>query len=159
MAAEIERKWVLPAVPRDRLQGPGVKIAQGYVAIDRTAEVRLRRGGDRRVLTIKSAPARSRVEEEFAIDADRFEALWPLTAGRRVTKTRHLIEHDGRTIELDEYHDALAGLVTAEVEFPSEDEGDAFVPPDWLGREVTGDPRYANQSLALEGAPDRHTGR
>ncbi|MDX6412425.1 MAG: hypothetical protein QOE91_1941, partial [Gaiellaceae bacterium] len=28
-----------------------------------------------------------------------------------------------------------------------------FSPPAWLGDEVTGDKRYANQSLATHGAP------
>ena len=35
-----------------------------------------------------------RTEEEFPIDERRFESLWPLTEGRRLTKTRHLIPLD-----------------------------------------------------------------
>jgi adenylate cyclase len=151
---EIERKFLLPGLPVDRLQGPGERIEQGYVAIDATAEVRVRRRGRRSTLTVKSAPARTRVEEEIEIDEARFASLWELTGGRRVVKTRHLVAHDGATIEVDEYHDALAGLVTAEVEFASEPASDAFEPPPWLGREITGDPRYANQTLATDGLPD-----
>jgi adenylate cyclase len=153
VAQEIERKFLVERLPADRLQGAGERIEQGYVAIDATAEVRVRRRGEERTLTVKSAPARTRVEEELDIDEARFESLWRLTAGRRVVKTRHLLEHDGATIELDEYHDALSGLVTAEVEFDSEEASDAFDPPPWLGREITGDPRYANQTLATEGPP------
>ena len=44
-------------------------------------------------------------------------------------------------------------LLVAEVEFPSTEASEAFAPPAWLGREVTGDARYANQSLARYGAP------
>jgi adenylate cyclase len=157
MADEIERKFVLPAVPRERLTGEGRRIDQGYVALDEGAEVRIRRRGEEHTLTIKSSPARTRVEVEMAIDAERFEALWALTAGRRVVKTRHLIEHGGLTVELDEYHDALAGLVTAEVEFASEADADAFEAPEWLGTEVTGDARYANQALAVGGRPPGRT--
>ena len=40
-----------------------------------------------------------------------------------------------------------------EVEFASEDAAAAFAPPDWVGRELTGDRAYANQSLALHGLP------
>ena len=60
---------------------------------------------------------------------------------------------DGLTAEVDDYAGDLAGLVTAEIEFPSEEESAGFVARDWLGREVTGDERYANRSLALRGAP------
>jgi adenylate cyclase len=158
MAQEIERKFLVAGVPADRLRGPGERVEQGYVALDDAAEVRVRRRGDRHTLTIKSAPARTRVEEELAIDEPRFRSLWELTAGRRIVKTRHLLEHDGVTIELDEYHDALSGLVTAEVEFDSEDAADAFDPPPWLGQEITGDPRYANQTLATEGRPASSAG-
>jgi CYTH domain-containing protein len=153
LALEIERKFLVDNLPRDVLQDAGERIEQGYVAIDDSAEVRARRRGSQRTLTIKSAPARTRIEEELAIDEPTFASLWQLTEGRRVVKTRHLIAHEGVTIELDEYHDALDGLLTAEVEFPSEAASDAFEPPAWLGREITGDARYANQSLATRGRP------
>jgi adenylate cyclase len=41
-----------------------------------------------------------------------------------------------------------------EVEFDSEAASDEFEPPDWLGAEVTGDPRYANEALAVDGMPE-----
>ena len=50
------------------------------------------------------------------------------------------------------YDGAQEGLVTAEIEFPSLEASEGFAPPQWIGREVTGDARYANQSLALAGA-------
>jgi adenylate cyclase len=153
MAREIERKFLVLDRPPDLDRHPSEDIEQGYVAIDASAEVRVRRRGGCVTLTVKSAPARTRVEEEIEIDADRFASLWELSDGRRIVKTRHLIEHDGVTIELDVYRDALAGLMTAEVEFPSEAESDAFQPPPWLGPEITGDKRYANQTLATHGLP------
>src|SRR3712207_3246414 len=95
-----------------------------------------------------------RVEEQIPIDERRFTALWSLTGGRQVVKTRHLVPLEGGlVVELDVYDGALAGLVTAEIEFPSEAAASAFSPPPWLGREITGDVRYANQSLALHGRP------
>jgi adenylate cyclase len=154
MGIEIERKFLLPALPRDRLEAPGERIEQGYLAIDAVAEVRVRRRGDLRTLTVKSAPALIRVEEEIPIDASRFAALWELSRDRRIAKTRYLIDLDGATVEIDEYHEDLAGLVTAEVEFGSAAASGAFVPPAWLGREVTGDPAFANQSLATRGIPE-----
>ena len=47
----------------------------------------------------------------------------------------------------------LRGMVLGEVEFDSKEASAAFDAPAWLGDEVTGDARYANESLALRGAP------
>jgi adenylate cyclase len=151
---EIERKYVLPAAPPELERFPGERIQQGYVAIaEDGVEVRVRRRGDKTYLTIKSAPGEVRVEEELAIDERRFDALWALTEGRRVSKTRHLVPLGDLTAEVDVYDDDLAGLVTAEVEFTSVDDSARFAAPEWLGREVTDDARYAAQSLALRGRP------
>ena len=151
---EIERKYVLPAEPPQLERYAGERIQQGYLAVaEDGVEVRLRRRGDSTVLTIKSGPGHVRVEEELAIDERRFSALWPLTEGRRLSKTRHLLPLGDLTAEVDVYDDQLAGLITAEVEFPSLDDSARFVAPEWLGREVTGDSRYANQSLARSERP------
>jgi CYTH domain-containing protein len=154
---EIERKFVLSDRPSGLKSHPHQRIEQGYVAIGEDGvEVRVRRAGDECTLTVKSAPDLVRVEEELTIDERRFEALWRLTAGRRVIKTRYLVPlGDDVTAEVDEYEADLAGLMTAEVEFGSEEASAAFVPSDWLGREVTGDERYANRSLAVRGHRDR----
>jgi CYTH domain-containing protein len=150
---EIERKFLVDALPPGEHRRRAIE--QGYVAIDADgAEVRVRRADDTTTLTVKSAPGLVRVEEELPIDERRFESLWALTERRRVIKTRYLVPlADGLTAEVDEYHEALAGLLTAEIEFPSVEASEAFTPPDWLGREVTGDERYANRTLALRGAP------
>ena len=150
---EIERKFLLTRPP-DELPA-GEAIEQGYLAIAPDGvEVRVRRRAGRSTLTVKSGPAHVRVEEEIDIDDRRFEALWALTEGRRIAKTRHLVPLEGGvTAEVDVYGDTLAGLLTAEIEFGSTEASAAFAPPDWLGTEVTGDARYANQSLALAGVP------
>jgi adenylate cyclase len=117
--------------------------------------VRIRRsdGRDARI-TVKSAPGLSRVEEELELDADAFERLWPLTEGRRVVKTRWSRDDGGGVVlELDVYEGLLSGLVVVEVEFTSEEAARAWTPPAWAGREVTGEKAYANQSLAVYGAP------
>ncbi len=52
-----------------------------------------------------------RVEEEIELDRRSFEALWPLTEGRRIQKRRFLIPAAAdRVIELDVYDGALGGL-------------------------------------------------
>jgi adenylate cyclase len=64
------------------------------------------------------------------------------------------VPYDGHTIEVDVFEGDLGELVIGEVEFDSEPASDEFEAPEWLGEEVTGDPRYANETLAVEGAPD-----
>ena len=80
--------------------------------------------------------------------------MWAATEGKRLEKTRYEIPYQDRTIELDIYRVNLDGLLSAEVEFPSEEASDLFTPPEWFGREVTGDKAYKNQSLALFGLPE-----
>ena len=80
--------------------------------------------------------------------------FWPLTEGRRLEKTRHVIPAGADlTIELDVYSGALTGLLVAEVEFGSEEAAGTFEPPAWFGTEVTDDARFKNQQLASVGAP------
>jgi CYTH domain-containing protein/CHAD domain-containing protein len=150
--AEIERKFLVDEMPR--AESGRTEIEQGYLAIDEGAEVRLRRAGDELFLTAKSGHGEVREEVEVTIAPGPFEELWPLTAGRRVRKVRHYVPlGGGLRAEVDVYGDALDGLRTAEVEFGSHEEADGFAIPHWFGRELTGDPRYANQSLATAGLP------
>jgi CYTH domain-containing protein len=152
---EIERKFLVHEPPADLGRRPSTRIEQGYLAVGADGtEVRVRRRDGDATLTVKGGRGRSRTEEEIAIDAGRFERLWPLTEGRRLEKTRYVIPAaDDLELEVDVYAGALAGLTVAEVEFAGEDEASAFEPPDWFGREVTDDARYKNQRLARDGAP------
>jgi adenylate cyclase len=152
---EIERKFLVAELPADLADHPGERIEQGYLAIAPDGvEVRVRRRAGQATLTVKSGPGQVRTEEEMALDARRFEALWQLTEGRRVSKTRHEIPlADEAVAELDVYDGDLDGLLTVEVEFGSVEASEGFAPPPWIGRELTGDKRYANQSLALAGRP------
>ena len=145
---EIERKFLIPVAPADLEQHPSASIDQGV-------EVRVRRKGDRRFLTVKHGAKLSRTEVELPISPEQFDELWPLTAGRRLRKTRYdLPGPGGLVIELDVYADALTGLQTADVEFPDEAAAHAFTPPEFFGREISGNPLYRNEKLAREGLPE-----
>jgi CYTH domain-containing protein len=152
---EIERKFLIPALPPDLEQFPHTRIEQAYIAIDDTGtEVRIRRRAEETSLTIKGGRGRSRAEEELEIDPGRFERLWQLSGGRSLEKTRYEIAGEGGlTIELDLYGGVLEGLATAEVEFPSEDAAERFVAPSWFGQDVTDDDAYKNRRLAVDGRP------
>ena len=147
---EIERKYLVEAPPPGLESHPSEEIEQGYLAIDGPVEVRLRRRGERpAVLTVKAGDGRARIEQELAIPEEGLDALWTFTSGRRLRKRRYVIPVDaGLNVELDLYEGWLGGLMVAEVEFPTLEASAAFKAPDWLGREVTGDPDYRNQSLA-----------
>ena len=153
---EIERKFLVTTPPEglDRCESSGIR--QGYLSVgeDRT-EVRLRNRDGAATLTVKQGRGRVRVEEEVELDADAFERLWRLTEGARLEKRRYLIPLDsGLTAELDVFGGDLDGLMVAEVEFPDESAAERFEPPPWLDRELTDDPRFSSQRLAVDGMPD-----
>ncbi len=62
-----------------------------------------------------------------------------------IEKSRYKVEHGGLIWEIDEFYGDNEGLVFCEVELTSEDQKIDF--PDWVGEEVTGDPRYFNSNL------------
>ncbi len=149
---EVERKFLVN-VPPDLGGAQADEIEQGYLAIGSDGEVRLRRKGDRLLLTAKRGSGLSREEAEVELDRASFDELWALTEGRRLAKRRHVIPHGDLKIEIDVYGGDLEGLMVAEIEFPSEEEAKEFDPPGWLGEEVTGDHRYLNETLATSGVP------
>ena len=145
MGIEIERKFLVTG--DGWRQGAGVAYAQGYLSCDPQRTVRVRIAGGKAFLTVKGvAKGATRAEFEYAIPVDDAAQLLELSDGPVVRKVRRVIEHAGSTWEVDEFEGDNAGLVLAEIELASEEQ--AFAKPDWLGREVTGDPRYYNSSLA-----------
>lgn len=156
-AKEIERKFVIDQLPDDFdfNKYSNKEITQGYLEINPDgSEKRLRQKKDKYFLTEKSGSGKTRIENEKEISKEEFENLWPDTEGKRVEKTRYEIPHDEGIIELDIYKGQLAGLISAEMEFKSEDESNKFTAPIWFGKEVTEDKRFKNQNLALKGIPE-----
>ena len=165
MAVEIERKFLLREDPTERLRRhEGERLRQGYLAIDQAVEVRVRIGADSASVTIKAGRGLARTEVDLPVAASDAEELWTHTVGRRIEKTRYRIDvrddgddREGPVAEVDIYHGELAGLRVVEVEFASELMAAEFAPPDWFGREVSGDERWSNAHLARHGAPEEFT--
>ena len=156
VTTEIERKFVLSEVPGADVLGTGKELRQGYIAEEGDVVVRVRITDEDATLTIKAGGGLTRTEVEVSISKEEAEALWPHTDGRRIQKTRHRVagpELGDHVADIDVYAGALAGLYTAEVEFESEHAAAAFVPPDWFGREVTGEAEWTNSALARDGLP------
>lgn len=154
MATEIERKFLLSALPGWLAECDSERIEQGYLALEEDVEVRVRAAGGSRRLTVKRGGGRSREEVEIELDEEQFDALWPLTEGRRVAKRRYRRQVEDGVFEIDVYEGELEGMAVVEMEFDSEETADRFRAPAWTGDEVTGAPGYANRSLAVDGAPD-----
>jgi len=156
---EVERKWLVEQAPDEALAAPSELIEQGYLTIgSEGAETRVRRRGERCLLTVKSGSGVSRAEHEVELTREQFAALWPATESARLVKRRHVLEaQDGRVIELDVYEGRLSGLIVAEVEFDDPRGAEAFVAPDWFGREVTDEAAYKNQCLVRLDEPPAPT--
>lgn len=148
---EIERKYLLRAIPPRLEKEPFVRIDQGYVPGEKLHErVRRKRGenGTSYYRTIKLGTGVSRIEVEETCDEKIFAKLWTLTRGRRVQKKRYAVEEGDLTWEIDVFTDRE--LVLAEVELESADRVPTL--PAWLApfvvREVTDEPTYVNLNLA-----------
>ncbi len=151
---EIERKFLVPDTPPNLGGYPNNHILQGYLVItDEGTEVRVRRVDSKYYQTIKMGLGLTRTEIEFELSADQFNGLWHLTENKRLEKIRYEISQNDDTIELDVYLGKLKGLITAEVEFDSEESSREFHIPDWFGKEITTDESYKNKYLATRGLP------
>jgi len=146
MGTEIERKFLVRD-PTILSGSTGTRYQQGYLSTDPARTVRVRRAGEHAFLTIKGeSHGAARAEFEYAIPPADVDALLALCPGPIIEKTRHRIDHAGRTWEVDVFDGDNAGLIVAEVEIP---DVDATVEvPDWAGEEVTTDPRYYNANLS-----------
>jgi CYTH domain-containing protein len=150
---EIERKFLVHSLPP--LKGiPCYEIEQGYLATELgRSEVRLRRSRDQLLLTVKrdrddAEGSHSRDEINVILTQEQWDTLWPATSGRRVTKKRYVVPYGDRAVEIDVFRAGNEGIITAEVEFPDAELAQEFVPPEWLGEEITSRPEYSNWMLA-----------
>lgn len=162
---EIERKFLLRAMPDLPGEWKRVEIEQGYLdaahvsaaedaeGIEYIREGRLRRTmhDDGRVVcthTIKRGMGLVREESERELSEAELEALWPDTEGMRLRKTRWLWRDGEAEWVVDRFHDVE--LVLAEVELPSE-EHEISIPPlieRVMEREVTDESQYVNSEIA-----------
>ena len=149
MKFEIERKYLLRAMPRFPSTLDVLEIDQGYLpGVARLRHQRSTSGTERFFRTVKHGVGVQRMETEDEIDRQTFDELWPQTAGRRVRKRRYVVPNGDDHWEIDEFLDRE--LVLAELEF--DDPESTVTIPDWLTpvlvRDVTDEPAYTNRSLA-----------
>ena len=144
---EIERKYLLKKLPEDLDTYPHRHLEQGYLCT--APVVRVRKDDDKYELTYKSAGLMVREEYNLPLNAESFEHLKKKIDGILIKKCRYLIPYGEKyTIELDVFEGELAPLQLAEVEFETEEEANAFQPPEWFGEDVTFSTKYHNSTLS-----------
>ena len=90
----------------------------------------------------------SRFEWEKDISKKDAKALLEFCEEGVIDKIRYEIKVDDHIFEVDEFFGDNKGLIIAEVELETEDE--AFLKPDWLGEEVTGNIKYYNSQISKQ---------
>ena len=148
MAKEIERKFLVTDTSYIERAESAVRIRQTFLSTNPDATVRLRIAGDKAWITVKGRNAGAvRDEWEYSIPvSDAEEMAERLAGGFAIDKTRYVVDHEGWKWEIDCFHGRHEGLTVAEIEMPSADSNPPL--PDFIGREVTGDSRYYNSTLA-----------
>lgn len=147
---EIERKFLVTSLDFIAESSVQHAIAQGYLNSDPERTVRIRIKGEKGYITIKGSgneTGTSRMEWEKEISLEEAKSLLKLCEQGVIEKTRYEVKSGKHTIEIDVFHGENEGLIMAEVEL--EDENEAILKPNWLGKEVTGDKRYYNSYISL----------
>ena len=147
MATEIERKFLVINDDWRSVATEGILFLQGYFSTNDSCSIRVRIAGDKADLNIKSATLGiKRSEYEYPVPKkDAEEMLKNLCTQPVIRKTRYYANHDKHTWEIDVFAGENEGLVIAEIELESEFE--QFTKPDWVGQDVSDDPRYYNVVL------------
>ncbi len=148
MAFEIERKFLVKGEFK-HLATSSTYIVQGYIFRNDAKCVRVRLKGDKGFITIKSSldsTAVTRNEWEYEIPAHQVNEMLRICEPGVIEKTRYIVNWKNLVVEVDEFYGDNDGLLMAEVELSTENQ--QFEKPDFLGDEVTGDPRYYNSELS-----------
>ncbi|MDG2151381.1 MAG: CYTH domain-containing protein [Polaribacter sp.] len=149
MGIEIERKFLVKNTAFRTESNEKKHLKQGYLNADKKRTVRIRIVDEIAFITVKgesNSTGISRFEWEKEIKKREAEELLLLCEPCLIEKTRYLIDVGRHTFEVDEFLGDNEGLILAEVELRSEAED--FIRPNWLGLEVTGDPKYYNSSIS-----------
>jgi CYTH domain-containing protein len=146
MALEIEHKYLVVNDSYKELAFKCTEIRQGYLNRLPERTVRVRTVDDRGYLTVKGKNKGDvRLEFEYEVPYEDAVSMLRLCEPGIVEKSRYLVDFDGLTWEVDEFHGTREGLTVAEVEIP--ESGYDYRRPHFVGKNVTGDPQYYNSNL------------
>jgi len=146
---EIERKFLVTSDLYKKEAFKKEVIIQGFLNRDPERTVRVRLKDTTGYLTIKGITIEkgtTRFEWEQEISGDDAKHLLQLCEEGLVEKIRYSVRSGNHVVEVDEFLGDNLGLVLAEIELKSVEEG--YKKPTWLGAEVTGDPKYYNSQIS-----------
>ena len=158
---EIERKFTVKDLPKDLEKYPCHIIEQAYLNTDPV--VRVRRQDNEYYMTYKGKGLLAREEYNLPLNEASYYHLREKADGNVISKKRYVIpiteptfvssykkniDQTSLYVELDIFDDPFAPLVIAEVEFPSEEMANAFLPLDWFDQDVTHNPAYHNSNMS-----------
>ena len=155
---EIEKKYLVSHIPDNLDEFHCRHIEQGYLSTNPV--VRVRRDNDEYYLTYKGKGMMVREEYNLPLTKESYDHLREKVDGRIIHKTRYIIPMNcicpenaafcstPLFLELDIFHDDLAPLILAEIEFPDEETANTYPTPQWLGKDVTFSSAYHNSTLS-----------
>jgi CYTH domain-containing protein len=140
---EIERKWRMLSEPELPAR-THTRMSQSYLSV--TPELRIRKYEDMTGakpttydLTIKSEGTLAREEIIKSLTAEEYKILLAMIDGREpVVKDHKTFDYEGHVLEysiVDPERDT--GFSYAEIEFPTVEEANSFIAPEWFGEETT----------------------
>lgn len=145
MLREVERKYLVKNNSFKAMAGRAGLIVQGYLGDNDISETRVAIRDNHGWLFVKSKGILSRTEWMQEIPLNEAIDLLKLCP-HEVRKVRYIVYYKGHKFEVDEFIGDNDGLVIAEVELtPS---GEPLDLPDFIGQEVTEDPKFYNSYIA-----------
>lgn len=159
---EIEKKYTLKSLPGELADYPCRIIEQAY--LNTSPVVRVRRSNEEYTLTYKGSGLMTREEYNLPLDEASYRHLLEKADGNIISKKRYIIPLENPRftdnfipadelslkIELDVFEPPFAPLIIAEIEFPSEQMANAFIPPVWFDTDVTLNPKYHNSNMSKQ---------
>lgn len=153
MSVELEREYtfLMTALPSDLGQFPSKIIEDNFIPVSSDhPKIRIRRNGDSLVITKKSPEngndSSRMTEHTIDLSAEEYAALNQLP-GKRFKKRRFAYPVGEHIAEVDVYLEDLAGLVVIDFEFNNDQAMASFVPPSFVGPDVTHDNLVAGGML------------
>ncbi len=128
-------------------KGKGLLAREEYnLPLNETAYYHLREKADGNVISKKRYVIP--IAEPAFTDGVSLPASAAESSAAAVPSAGESVDPVSLCVELDIFEPPFAPLVIAEVEFPSEELANAFVPLDWFDRDVTHDPAYHNSNMS-----------
>lgn len=149
MAIEIEHKYLINTLLWNKIiPNKSFKIKQAYLLSEIDKTIRIRTKDKKGYLTIKGKTINaSRPEFEYEIPYEDAVELIKTYGSQLIEKTRHIVLHEGKIWEIDEFEGLNKGLFVAEIELKTETEN--YQLPSWVKENITNEIKYANSNLAI----------